>query len=833
MPVETNYNCEHSRPYDVSTTAVFNNAALAQHVDESVDLQRSDHADGTWLSPDIYHRLKPFNPFHLLTEEDSNGCGLTSHMHLSRRSPHCEAGRDRSQMSSSRPRLPRRHIQRQALHSARNVAPQKLRTGRNNKLDSSLDTDFVSNLERDSKYSSHSNLEDEARYYDQMMEKFEEEGPTLSNPGESTLDMMRAEKRQWKKFCKTMGIHAKQALIACEAKRFKAYLIWRIDHSRVKKESTIITYWKVLSMVYARSACRYMDEGILYDIKNIPSYLTPQFGLDDSEKEKACLFVDDLSVLLNCHWVRDTEIFAHERLHVQMAFLLLVSGCTATRPGALVGKRPLLYSDIKLFLVQGEEQVPTIAMRLSLKHIKRSGRKSRDRKDFTFYEGADLVICPIIPFLALAFVDDAFEANIATPTKIYDLVIPDRKTRIHLKWKTEWAERSIFRDVEATSSGVRISETKHLQYSKHRHHFIRLGRACGFEKVLQFYDLRRASGKKITEALTPEECNQIMGHRHRGTYIRYYMSGFIDRDCQAIYLGSPSRDDLVRAVGRLTRDALAPTTLTDTQKLEISNDPKLLELCRRRQCYADKIKEDLGFPTIKAAEGTKWYLRHKSIQADINNLKRQLSDTRLSQAIQEFHDTVDTIEINNQLQGIMPTEVLAPSTIKYELKERSIAAKLFFEPLDNLDESQVFRIRARLIRNLTRLCKRQETPRSYKKAIPRKRQCTLYEDEHIEAVQKPKKIPRIDSTITESRELSEGDTLCCPFCRCDEEAGLQKRNFLFARIDGLRKHIQEQHLNLRAPGEGLVCPFQGCSAVLVGTMHFLNHSKHQHKLCLW
>src|SRR5437667_719873 len=190
----------------------------------------------------------------------------------------------------------------------------------------------------------------------------------------------------------------------------------------------------------------------------------------------------------------------------------------------------------------------------------------------------------------------------------------------------------------------------------------------------------------MLEALTPEECNQIMGHRDRGTYTRYYMPGFIDRDCQAIYLGSPSRDDLVRAVGRLARDALAPTTLTDAQKLEISNDPRLLELCQRRQHYADKIKEDLSFPTIKAAEGTKWYQRHKSTQAGINNLKRQLSDARLNQAIQEFHDTIDTIEINNQLQGIMPTEVLVPSTMEYELEERAIAAKLFFKSLDNRDE---------------------------------------------------------------------------------------------------------------------------------------------------
>ncbi|KAI9763366.1 MAG: hypothetical protein M1840_000558 [Geoglossum simile] len=676
-------------------------------------------------------------------------------------------------MNPSQSELPRRHAQRQSLLASRQVQKSK-RSG------------STSDLERDSGYYSHSNSEDEARYYDRMMAKFAEEGPTLSNPGESTLDMMETEMRNWREFCKTLRIDADRALKACEAKRFKAYLLWRVQHSRAKKESTIITYWKVLSMVYARSTSRYMDEGVLYDMKNwIPLYLTPHFGLNDSEKEKACLFVDDLSVLLNCHWVRDTEIFAHERLRVQMALLLLISGCTATRP------------------VRGKGPIPVIAMRLSLKHIKRSGGKSRE-KEFTFYEGADLVICPIILFLALAFADNAFEANVTTPKEIYSLIIPTRKTRMHLKWKTKWGERPIFRDTESTSIGVRISKSRPLQYQKHRHHFIRLGRACGFEKVLQFYDLRRASGKKITEALTPEECNQIMGHRHRGTYTRYYMPGFIDRDCQAIYLGSPSRDDLVRAVGRLARDVLAPTALTDAQKFNVSNDARVLKLCQKRQGYADRIKE-LGYSTIKAAEGTELYRKHKAIQADIGSLKRQLSDTWLNQSIQEFHDTVDTIEINNQLQGIMPTDVLTPSTIKYELEERSMAAKLFFRPLDGLDESCVFRIRARLIRNLIELCKRQETPRPYK-ATSRKRQHVSCEDEYIEDIQKPSKILRMDDSNKDFQKPSEGHALCCPFCKCDKEAGPQKRDFLFARIDGLRKHIQEQHLELMPPGEGLRVP---------------------------
>ena len=76
------------------------------------------------------------------------------------------------------------------------------------------------------------------------------------------------------RFCKASKIdEPSTAIKTCKAAIFKAYLFWRVKNSRIKKESSIITCWKVLSMVYARLAERYMDEGILYDIRNVYVYL--------------------------------------------------------------------------------------------------------------------------------------------------------------------------------------------------------------------------------------------------------------------------------------------------------------------------------------------------------------------------------------------------------------------------------------------------------------------------------------------------------------------------------------------------------------------------------
>lgn len=94
-------------------------------------------------------------------------------------------------------------------------------------------------------------------------------------------------------------------------------------------------------------------------------------------REKAALFVEDLCALQNGHWVRDRQAFAHARLRVQMSPLMIFAGATATRPGALVGKRPLLYKDIEfqVFPPPSKGLPAAIVMVLNLEHVKRSGGK--------------------------------------------------------------------------------------------------------------------------------------------------------------------------------------------------------------------------------------------------------------------------------------------------------------------------------------------------------------------------------------------------------------------------------------------------------------------------
>jgi len=118
-----------------------------------------------------------------------------------------------------------------------------------------------------------------------------------------------------------------------------------------------------------------------------------------------------------------------------MSPLLIIAGCTATRPSATIGKKPLLYNNVQsqLFLPLTKGKPPIITTKLSLKNIKRSSGKSRE-KIFTFYEEDNLSCSAMLYILALAFSDIASTNKFASPKALYNLVVPPGQVHIRLRW---------------------------------------------------------------------------------------------------------------------------------------------------------------------------------------------------------------------------------------------------------------------------------------------------------------------------------------------------------------------------------------------------------------
>lgn len=146
-------------------------------------------------------------------------------------------------------------------------------------------------------------------------------------------------------------------------------------------------------------------------LQYINGYLTIQYHLDTSEKEKPVMNVDDVYLVQHHLYVHDTSIFPDERQRIQLALLILLQAYTATRPRVLVYKhidkekmrdhyfgwedditeaevaewdpdvddfKTISYRDINLFLLKGEDGGRDLpAMEVTLRYTKGWERREK------------------------------------------------------------------------------------------------------------------------------------------------------------------------------------------------------------------------------------------------------------------------------------------------------------------------------------------------------------------------------------------------------------------------------------------------------------------------
>ncbi|KAH6696617.1 hypothetical protein BKA61DRAFT_622814 [Leptodontidium sp. MPI-SDFR-AT-0119] len=159
------------------------------------------------------------------------------------------------------------------------------------------------------------------------------------NYADTTKDNLQGIIDKFSRFCALLpnGLHWRSIIRNCCKGTSIAFFIHICEVDRVKKRSTIHQYYLRLKMLFNRENGRHMDTN---DAKEVLAYiygkLTTDFELDITVKEKPVLGVDDLLLLLNHHWARDTSTFPTERHRVQFALILLLLFATGCRPAELV-----------------------------------------------------------------------------------------------------------------------------------------------------------------------------------------------------------------------------------------------------------------------------------------------------------------------------------------------------------------------------------------------------------------------------------------------------------------------------------------------------------------
>ncbi|KAH7033040.1 uncharacterized protein B0I36DRAFT_104296 [Microdochium trichocladiopsis] len=642
--------------------------------------------------------------------------------------------------------------------------------------------------------------------------------PAPSRRKKRTVEGLCRQRKIWYRYCRRIERDPKEALLSLDMNCYKAYFEWLIQRGRIKAISTLQTYWKQISSLYAETSLGWMEMGVLNEMSNHLRFLQQKYSLREAQDDKSPLYVDDLDNLLFYHWVHDTRAFVHERQRVTVAMAFIIIGVMASRPSAVLALR---YEDlqIQLFPADDPQCRPDIVMKLKLTDTK-SGKPIHAG----FREEFNLIHCVQTGLLALAIADKAFLDDITCLEDIYKLRVPPTMDRLKLQWKAEWSDKFIFRQGS--------SHSDHVTYQQCLQAIQVLGRACGYEEKLRFYQIRRGSGKKLTEELTMEERNQIMDHigGTSAVYRRFYMTGFIDKDIQAITFGSPPRARLLHKTGRIARDTEAPTTLTTEQSSTVNVHPDIVQYKKARSEVRDQIRKLFG--TVVEARGSDipelvaLVKSYDKLNNQITSRKQGLRRELLNTTITTHHETASSRAITDQMNGKPSMDQLVKSRAAFEYAARSQIASLFSHEDGRIKSQGLDEKRAQLVNAMAELCMVAESPPKYRTRLSR----TSPQGDHgLRVVQDFSHCGRMVLRPQPKK-------LICPFCQGDSRCAPLKKSKAYTRIDTFGKHIFCQHFeadgHLRGTREGssFRCPFTPCTTPLFHARHFAHHAEAVHEM---
>jgi hypothetical protein len=166
-----------------------------------------------------------------------------------------------------------------------------------------------------------------------------------------------------------------------------------------------------------------------------------------------------------------------------------------------------------------------------------------------------------------------------------------------------------------------------------------------------------------------------MGYVYASTF-QTYMNQRVQSHVQAAFLGIPSEDALMNILSHQSRyiDPRAPAHYDDlpaSTRASLSTHPEIVGLQEMRNAIAREAKEMYG--SMKNAVGTKIGELKAKTEAALRCAKAKLKKDTFNGARGEFFATIDTLEINRQLDPSLldiDKQAYEPEKIVYRLNER-------------------------------------------------------------------------------------------------------------------------------------------------------------------
>ena len=266
-------------------------------------------------------------------------------------------------------------------------------------------------------------------------------------------------------------------------------------------------------------------------------------------------------------------------------------------------------------------------------------------------------------------------------------------------------------------------------------------------------------------------------------------------------------------------DPRAPTGLTSVEIDTLKADPEIIHLRELRDRLSHEVREESGTIRKAEAEGTKLYQMYKKANNAFNCAKAKSLNAAKKSTRQQFFDTIDTIEINKQLEPSfldLNEDDWQPEKVEHHLKERRLVAGLLCNSTFNLSDQAKLDHRIKTANAIIALCQRREAPRRQK----RDRTWGIQQIQHVDEAPKPPPFQ-----FPKKCEHTQ-----CIFCFNNPKEPNDVRLRYYSTVYKARNHV-ELHLNVYKRDDPIPCPDPGCqetATILQGRMRFMNHAASKH-----
>lgn len=256
-------------------------------------------------------------------------------------------------------------------------------------------------------------------------------------------------------------------------------------------------------------------------------------------------------------------------------------------------------------------------------------------------------------------------------------------------------------------------------------------------------------------------------------------------------------------------DPRAPTDLGSEEINTLKADPGIVQLREIRDRLSYENPEESG--TLKKAEAreTKVYQMYKTSDRELRCAKAKMLKSAKEVAQQQFFDTINTIEINRQLDLSLldlNKDDWKPKRLEHNLEERKIIVDLICKNTYGMSGQDKPGHRIRTVNALVALC-HEDTPLQHRLD---RTWGILHRNESPES-------PPFPKTCTQMHRI---------FCFRNPREPSDVRLRHFSTVYKARYHV-ELHLERFKTYGDIPCPdsdCQGAVVVLHGHMRFMNHA---------